>query len=387
MRVYSWLNTASQIITSYNGEIPFAHYLKQFFAANKKYGSRDRKLISHLCYSYFRLGNAFYEKPVEERLLIAQYLVSDTNTDITELFPETWSNTLAIPLPDKFEVLGKAGEWQLILPLKEHVSKDVDLQPFIFSHLLQPDVFLRIRPGLKEAVVNKLTAAELSFTLLNDECISLPNATKADQVIELDKEAVVQDISSQKVITMVKDHLDPAKRLRVWDSCAASGGKSLLLFDHYPSIELTVSDIRESILHNLRNRFKRAGLNQYKSFVADLSVPNHVVKGGPFDLVICDAPCSGSGTWGRTPEQLHYFKEERIQYYAELQKKIATHVTGSIKKGGYLLYITCSVFTEENEEVIAHLQNNTPLQLEAVQYFKGYNNKADTLFAAIFTIA
>ena len=110
MRVYSWINTASQIITSYNGDIPFAHYLKQFFASNKKYGSRDRKLISHLCYSYFRLGNAFDEKPIDERLLIAQYLVSDTRTDFTELFPGTWSQTLDIPLLDKFEVSCKAGE-------------------------------------------------------------------------------------------------------------------------------------------------------------------------------------------------------------------------------------------------------------------------------------
>lgn len=61
-------------------------------------------------------------------------------------------------------------------------------------------------------------------------------------------------------------------------------------------------------------------------------------------------------------------------------------MSGSIVKGGYLLYITCSVFKEENEEVVAHLQKNTPLQLEAVQYFIGYNNKADTLFAALFRL-
>ena len=274
----------------------------------------------------------------------------------------------------------------MIFPFKDHVSKEVDIQPFICSHLLQPDVYLRIRPGMKEVVENKLMTAELQFDYINDDCISLQNTSKADQVIELDKEAVVQDMNSQKVISLVNDHMEPGKRMRVWDCCAASGGKSLLFFDHYPGMELTVSDIRESILHNLRNRFKRAGLHQYKSFVADLSLPNPVIKGGPFDLVICDAPCSGSGTWGRTPEQLHYFKEERIHYYVELQKKITTNVSGSIVKGGYLLYVTCSVFKEENEEVVAHLQKNTPLRLEAVQYFIGYNNKADTLFAALFRL-
>ncbi|HEY0749922.1 MAG TPA: Fmu (Sun) domain-containing protein [Chitinophagaceae bacterium] len=387
MRIYSWLNTASQIITSYNGDNPFAHYLKQFFADHKKYGSRDRRLISHLCYSYFRLGHAFNEKTVEDRILIAQYLVSDLKTDFTELFPEAWSQSLALPLPGKFEIIGSADEWQKIFPLKDHVSKEIDIQPFIYSHLLQPDVYLRLRPGMEAVVEKKLREAELAFTHISRECISISNATKADKVIELDKEAVVQDINSQRVISLVKDRLHPDKRMRVWDCCAASGGKSLLFFDHIPTIELTVSDIRVSILHNLRNRFKRAGLHHYTSFVADLSITNPVIKGAPFDLVICDAPCSGSGTWGRTPEQLQYFKKDRIAHYSNLQKTIASNVSGYVKKGGFFLYITCSVFTEENEEVVAHLQNNTPLQLEAVQYFKGYNNKADTLFAALFTIA
>ena len=63
---------------------------------------------------------------------------------------------------------------------------------------------------------------------------------------------------------------------------------------------------------NLHRRFKKAGIKEYKYFIAD--VGNADFKPGQldFDLIICDAPCSGSGTWSRTPEQLCFFTEEKI---------------------------------------------------------------------------
>ncbi|MFN2440108.1 MAG: Fmu (Sun) domain-containing protein, partial [Chitinophagaceae bacterium] len=106
----------------------------------------------------------------------------------------------------------------------------------------------------------------------------------------------------------------------------------------------------------------------------------------PFDLIICDAPCTGSGTWSRTPEQLYFFKEEKIEYYAGLQKKIAVNAIKALKKGGHLLYITCSVFKKENENIVEYLQQNTSLQLKSMRYFKGYDKQADTLFTALFTL-
>ncbi len=66
MRIHSYLKTAESILVAYDGSSPFAGWLKQFFAANKKYGSTDRKHISQLCYNYFRLGQAFKNYSVEE---------------------------------------------------------------------------------------------------------------------------------------------------------------------------------------------------------------------------------------------------------------------------------------------------------------------------------
>lgn len=156
-----------------------------------------------------------------------------------------------------------------------------------------------------------------------------------------------------------------------------------MLYDINNRIDLTVSDIRESILANLRKRFSEAGIKNYKSFVADLSRPIPAIPNSPFDLIVADVPCSGSGTWGRTPEQLFYFNEVKINDYAALQQRIVANVLPHLKRGGYFLYITCSVFKKENEEMVSSLQENFQLELTRMEILKGYDKKADTMFAAL----
>src|SRR5690606_23481303 len=100
---------------------------------------------------------------------------------------------------------------------------------------------------------------------------------------------------------------------------------------------------------NLEERFRHAGIRGYKAFVADLSVGEENYKNIPFkkgsiDLIILDVPCSGSGTWGRSPEYLRFFDEKEIDHYAALQKKILTNSIPYLKKDGIILYSTCSVF-------------------------------------------
>ncbi|HEY1113391.1 MAG TPA: Fmu (Sun) domain-containing protein, partial [Chitinophagaceae bacterium] len=92
MRIYSYIQSAARMLQEYRGDQPFATWLKAYFSANKKFGSRDRKQVSHLCYSFFRLGRAFMDTPAEERILIAQFLASDApNAFLQELRPE-WNN-------------------------------------------------------------------------------------------------------------------------------------------------------------------------------------------------------------------------------------------------------------------------------------------------------
>ena len=180
------------------------------------------------------------------------------------------------------------------------------------------------------------------------------NAVKVDDVLTIDKEAVIQDYSSQRVAEFFPLNIDNTVK-NVWDCCAASGGKSILAKDVLGDIQLTVSDVRENILFNLRKRFGAAGIDKFQSFIADLTEPNVSIPNGPFDLIIADVPCSGSGTWSRTPEQLYFFEAEKIEKYAKLQRNILENVCPHLKPGGFLLYITCSVFKKENEDQVHHL--------------------------------
>ncbi|HEY2721190.1 MAG TPA: Fmu (Sun) domain-containing protein, partial [Chitinophagaceae bacterium] len=175
-----------------------------------------------------------------------------------------------------------------------------------------------------------------------------------------------------------------APPVHAWDSCAGSGGKSLLLYDIDPSVNITVSDIRKSILTNLGNRFAEAGIRKYRSYFMDISQPGMKFRDNKFDLVICDAPCTGSGTWSRTPEQLHYFDQTKIETYSSLQKKISSNIVPYLKENGFLVYITCSVFKKENEEVTQHIASETGLNLLDSKMLKGYEKKADTMFISLF---
>jgi 16S rRNA (cytosine967-C5)-methyltransferase len=185
-------------------------------------------------------------------------------------------------------------------------------------------------------------------------------------------------------------------KINVWDCCAASGGKSIMAYDINPLINLTVTDKRKSILQNLQQRFAKAGIKNYTSFAADLSGVPVALSASPglndnislndkkFDLIIADVPCTGSGTWARTPEQLYYFDQKQIKKYSDLQKQILENVMPYLKREGYLLYVTCSVFKKENEEAADFIKEKLKMNLVKIELLRGYEMQSDTMFAALF---
>ena len=387
MKHFSHLNTAAKILTSYKGQQPFGLFIKDFFKGEKKYGSRDRKQIAHLCYCYFRLGKALTQLPVEERIVLGLFLSSSAPVDLLQLLKPEWNQHVGLPVSEKNKITGHSFSSAAIFPFEHPISEGLDREEFALSHLRQPDLFIRLRPGHETQVEQKLGIADIKYQKESGNCLALPNGTKIENILQLNKEAVVQDLNSQRVgefLQLVKqDRKAENQGMKVWDCCAASGGKSIMAVDILDLIELSVSDIRESILFNLRRRFEEAGIKNYHSFVSDLSSANYQGSGETYELIIADLPCSGSGTWGRTPEQLYYFQEERIEEYAALQKRIVQQVVTSLSKGGYLLYVTCSVFKDENEAIVDYLRQHCSLHLKKMELFTGYDKKADTLFAAL----
>lgn len=378
-RFHSYLNSAKQVLETYKGEEPFASFLKKFFAANKKYGSKDRKQIAHLCYCFFRLGKAAINETSEEKVLTALFLCSNQPNEILAALRPEWNGKTGLTLKDKLSLLN----YQLssVFPWKEELSDGMDYEKFCESFFIQPDLFLRIRPGHAEQVLFKLNRADIAYEFISPFTIRLPNNFRTEDFLELDKEVVVQDYNSQRIMELIP--MKPGRTDKVWDCCAGSGGKSILAFDLNPEIDLTVSDVRESILINLKKRFKEAGIKRYNSFSEDLTKPDFDLSSSGFDLTICDAPCSGSGTWARTPEQLYFFDVKKISEYAALQQKIVSNAVKQLKPGGHFLYITCSVFKKENEMMVDFMKQELHLVPERKELLKGYDMKADTMFAAL----
>jgi 16S rRNA (cytosine967-C5)-methyltransferase len=383
-RIYSHVNTAKTILSNYNGEMPFAAFIKNFFSKEKKYGSKDRKTISTLCYNYFRLGAAAKRFSIEEGLTISQFLRNDASNEWLQTERPEWTDKIALPLKDKLAIADL--DVNSIFPFNDELSERIKTEDFDTSFLIQPNVYVRVRPGKPTLVKNKLLEAKIEFEQIDEHCYSFQNGVKLSEVLDINKEVVIQDLNSQRVGELLFLP-NVGKHASVWDCCAASGGKSIMAVDMLPAINLTVSDVRNSIIQNLHNRFKEAGIKNYRPFVADVTNKNSLTQtlnASTFDLIICDAPCSGSGTWSRTPEQLLFFEKEQITRYSDLQKSIATNVIPFLKKGGYFLYITCSVFAKENEQVVEFIKAEHHLSLVKAQLFEGYNVKADSMFAALF---
>lgn len=380
-RLDNYIQMAVALIERYDGATPLSAFLKQYYAQNKKHGSRDRKLISHLVYTYYRLGK-YAATNQQQRLLIALFLSEPADSQWSVCLPEAWQQMMQASLGEKCSYLQTQNlpiTPAAIFPWIEGLSEGIEKEAFVWQHLQQPDLFLRVRPGRMKKVVEALNTNTIAFEA-DGNCLRVANGTKIDQLLTINKDVVVQDRSSQQVANLFS-YFQEASIKKVWDCCAASGGKSILLMDTLPGILLSVSDIRATILHNLRQRFAEAGIAQFQSFLADLSQPLPVKQ--QYDAIICDVPCSGSGTWGRTPEQLSFFNTQEISRYAQLQATIAGNAIPHLKQGGYLLYITCSVFAAENEMNVIKLAEQHSLKLITLEVFTGYQYKADTMFAAL----
>lgn len=385
-RFHSYILSATKIIETYRGEKPLVYHLKNFFAAEKKYGSRDRKQISALCYAYFRLGFALKNKSIEERILSGTLLCEQHENELLKVLKPAWNERVQMTVSDKMSFL-QINETD-IFPFASQLGSVIDFTTFVHSFFTQPFLYLRIRPGKMKQVTSKLSSAGIDFSVCGESCLQLANSLAIDKILDVNREVVVQDYNSQRVFDFIHQNpLGPGEKAKVtvWDCCAASGGKSILLYDLLQvNLRLTVSDVRESILKNLVTRLGAAGINVYNKFIVDLTEAENFPRLGPFSIIICDVPCTGSGTWARTPEQLLFFEEEQINVFAERQKKITSNVIPFLEADGLFFYITCSVFKEENEFIVQHIKQKFNMQLLHMEYLDGYKNRADNLFVAVF---
>ncbi|WP_242397054.1 RsmB/NOP family class I SAM-dependent RNA methyltransferase [Brevundimonas abyssalis] len=157
----------------------------------------------------------------------------------------------------------------------------------------------------------------------------------------------IQDEGSQMVCWLSGGGLDLSGAVVV-DYCAGGGGKTLGLAQQGVGT-LIAADISMKRLDAIRPRLERAGVDaELRLLGADGEGVEDLVGGA--DLVLVDAPCSGSGTWRRRPEDAWRLKADEVERLHKLQLAILGRAAALVKPGGRLVYVTCSMLTGENEK-------------------------------------
>ena len=161
------------------------------------------------------------------------------------------------------------------------------------------------------------------------------SAAYLDGVVEL------QDAQSQAVV----DALGVGPGMRVLDYCAGGGGKALAMAAC--GAQVTAHDVSAARMGDISVRAARAGVQ-----IACIAPPHRPARAG-FDLVLCDAPCSGSGAWRRSPDGKWALTPEALSALARTQADVLAEAIGHVAPGGRLAYVTCSILRAENDAAVS----------------------------------
>ncbi|WP_412554610.1 RsmB/NOP family class I SAM-dependent RNA methyltransferase [Shimia sp. MIT1388] len=190
------------------------------------------------------------------------------------------------------------------------------------------------------------------------------NAAYLDGLVEL------QDASSQALVAA----LSISKGMKVLDYCAGGGGKTLAMAGRAEA-QFFAHDALVQRMADLPARAKRAGVK-----VQVVKTPKDKA---PYDLVLCDVPCSGSGTWRRTPDAKWRFRPEDLAELERVQAEILEQAKELVAPEGALVYATCSVLTAENTAQIERfVQNNPSWEIDWQRQFL-LSDGGDGFFGAI----
>ena len=168
---------------------------------------------------------------------------------------------------------------------------------------------------------------------------------------------IIQDEASQLVISI----LDPKPGERILDACAAPGGKTTHIAQRMGNEgEVYALDLTMEKLGLIKEICQRLGIKIVKTIKGDATNSLPIPEGLEFDRVLADVPCSGFGTIRRNPDLKWRRGEEDIRRLSDLQSSILRKLSFYVKKGGILVYSTCTVFHEENEDVVEKFLDEHP---------------------------
>ena len=250
----------------------------------------------------------------------------------------------------------------------------------LIAHSLQTRAPVHLRVNLRKAGLEQ--ARDL---LAEDgiETVSHPAAATALEVIQGNRRlrqsrayqtgvVELQDAASQAVV----ETLPLADGQRVLDFCAGGGGKALAMAAR-ADLDLWVHDKHVRRMNDLPERARRADAR------ISLAKPNEI--SGPFDLVLCDVPCSGSGAWRRNPEGKWLINQNALDQLIDVQTSILDEVTAFVSAKGTLAYATCSLLPEENQLQTNAFLDRFPAWTKSFEFSWTPENGTDGFYCAHLT--
>lgn len=141
---------------------------------------------------------------------------------------------------------------------------------------------------------------------------------------------------------------------KVLDMCASPGGKSVYLSELADNVDITSCDLYPNRVEKIKEYCSRMSANNVEALTMDGSVLNKEFEGA-FDLVLCDAPCSGFGVARKKPDIFLNKSYEDIMALHAIQYKLLNNAIDQTKKGGYIVYSTCTILREENYNVVGRI--------------------------------
>ncbi|WP_372792912.1 RsmB/NOP family class I SAM-dependent RNA methyltransferase [Lutibacter sp.] len=338
---------------------------------DKRWGARDRKFVAETIYEMVRWKRLYNE--------IAGTKNHYTNENVWKNFAvfailrgyklPDWNQLQGVPerrIKGKFDELQKQRVFKESIPdwLDELAVKELGEKQWtkeIEALNIQASVILR---------TNTLNTNKLSLRKkLSEEGIETefipghPDALKLVEranvfVTQCFKDGLfeVQDASSQ----LVAEYLDVKPGMKVIDTCAGAGGKTLHLAALMENKgQLIATDIYESKLRKLKIRTRRAGVFNVTTKALDTTKVLKKMK-GTADRVLIDAPCSGIGVLRRNPDSKWKLQPEFIETIKATQAEILENYSQLVKVGGKLVYATCSILPSENENQVQLFLKNHP---------------------------
>ena len=228
-----------------------------------------------------------------------------------------------------------------------------DLQDIAQALRQRAPIFLRV--NLRRATVESAISALLAEGIfvethpLADTALMVTTGARKVQTSQAYLTGLVelQDAASQAVVNA----LPLRDGMRVLDHCAGGGGKTLAMAAR-ANLSLFAHDASSARMRDLPPRATRAG--------AKVTLTQTPEAQAPFDLILADVPCSGSGSWRRDPQGKWALTPERLAQIVESQDAILDRLAPMVAPGGVLAYVTCSLLKAENEDRIASFQSRTP---------------------------